>query len=46
MSSHTIQYLRVNTEEWSSDWPFHNVQRVVDIELRNGRFTDDDVRRL
>jgi hypothetical protein len=33
-------------EAWSSDWPFRNVQRYTNIELIDGLFNDDDVRRL
>jgi hypothetical protein len=33
-------------EAWSSDWPFRNVERFTNIELIDGLFNDDDVRRL
>jgi hypothetical protein len=33
-------------DEWSSDWPFHNVRRVEIIWLVDGMFSNEDVRRL
>lgn len=33
-------------ETWSSEWPFHNVERFTEFALRKGEFNDDDVRRL
>jgi hypothetical protein len=36
----------LSTDTWSSDWPFYNVQKVRDFRLCEGRFKDDDVRRL
>jgi hypothetical protein len=33
-------------DNWSSDWPFHNVTRVTAITLVDGLFKNEDVRRL
>jgi hypothetical protein len=41
-----ILWYGTNADEWSSDWPFHNVQRVKNFRLCDGQFSDDDVRRL
>jgi hypothetical protein len=31
---------------WSSEWPFHNVERIVRICVGDGTYNDDDIRRL
>lgn len=31
---------------WSTEWPFHNVKQPTAVYLRDGLFTDEDVRRL
>jgi hypothetical protein len=36
----------VIVDEWSTEWPFHNVERVSSILLVDGRFADDDIRSL
>jgi hypothetical protein len=36
----------VLVDQWSTKWPFHNVERISAVALVDGRFTDDDVRRL
>ena len=39
-------YVGDQIDEWSSEWPFHNVRRTVSIGLTDQMFTDDDVRLL
>ena len=41
-----VLWYGTNAEKWSSDWPFHNVSRVQSFRLCDGKFNDDDVRRL
>ncbi len=41
-----ILWYGTNAEEWSADWPFHNVPHVQSLRLCEGKFDDDDVRRL
>jgi hypothetical protein len=33
-------------ETWSSEWPFHNVERINEFALRTDKHSLDDVRRL
>jgi hypothetical protein len=33
-------------DAWSSEWPFHNAERATEIQLHDGRFNDEDIRRL
>lgn len=36
----------VSNETWSLDWPFHNVKWLSKLHLKDGVYTDDDVRHL
>jgi hypothetical protein len=36
----------ISVEEWSTEWPFHNSVWINWIDLADGSFSDDDVRRL
>jgi hypothetical protein len=33
-------------DNWSTEWPFHNVQRPTLVYLREGSFAEEDVGRL
>jgi hypothetical protein len=45
-SRDAVLTLSATMVNWSSEWPFRNVERVDEVKLINGRFNDDDVRRL
>ena len=36
----------IAVEQWSTEWPFHNVECILWVELPDGGFGDDDVRSL
>jgi hypothetical protein len=41
-----VLVLQRETDSWSTDWPFRNVERIKSLLLFDGRFNHEDVRRL